>query len=109
MDDRIGRCFRRKGLKIAEPNENLARSYLESAEEALETMQRIPSGMWLSVMRYYCEYFVAYAFLVRIGVRSSDHDCTLAVCSLAEKEGAIPSGWRGSRRISVPVSMRSIT
>lgn len=92
MDDRIKRCFGRKGLRIADPSENLAISYLASAEETLSNMRSISSTMWMAVMRYYCEYFAAYALLVRIGVRSSDHECTLAVCALIEREQILPEG-----------------
>ena len=41
MDDRLKWCFSKKEVKLIEPNENLAREYLRSAEETLLILKDI--------------------------------------------------------------------
>lgn len=89
---KISWCKNQKqGIEITEPNENLAKEYLKSANETLELL-RIVSGrsnMWAATMKYYFEYFLAYALLRRIGIKSGIHDCTVEVIKWLEKEGVI--------------------
>jgi uncharacterized protein (UPF0332 family) len=89
----IGWCKRqKKGIRLTEPNENLCREYLESAEETLGVLRDIESksNMWLAATRYYCEYFAVYALLMRLGIKSEIHDCTIGLCRFLEKEGLAP-------------------
>jgi len=84
---------KKQGVEITEPNENLAKEYLKSATETLEIL-RIVSGksnMWAATMKYYFEYFLAYALLRRIGIKSSIHDCTIEVIKWLETEDVIKS------------------
>lgn len=85
----------KKGIKLIEPNDNLAKEYIETAEETLGILKDIEdkSKVWLATTKYYCEYFAVYSLLMRIGIKCEIHDCTIAVCSLLEKEGVIPSGY----------------
>ena len=82
----------KKGVKLIEPNNNLCKEYLKNAEETLEFLKDIEnkSNMWLAVTKYYFEYFTVYALLMKIGVKSEIHDCTIEICKLFEKEGLIP-------------------
>ena len=64
MDDsKMKWCKNQKqGIEIIEPNNNLAKEYLKSANETLELL-RIVSGrsnMWAATMKYYFEYFLAW-------------------------------------------------
>ncbi|MFH0859855.1 MAG: HEPN domain-containing protein [Candidatus Altiarchaeota archaeon] len=79
MADKIRWCIRQKrGIELIEPSENLAKAYLQKAEKALESMKanegntewEIPSG-------YYAMYFSVYAILMRLGVKSEIHSCTI--------------------------------
>ena len=66
MADRLKWCFKqRKGIRLIEPNENLAEEYIRSAEETLAVLSNIKgkSNMWLATTKYYCEYFAIYALL----------------------------------------------
>lgn len=84
-------CKQNRGIKIIEPNENLAKEFMQSAEETLLVLQNIKekSNMWLATTKYYCEYFAIYALLQRIGIKCEIHDCTIEICKLLENEGIL--------------------
>ncbi len=88
-------CKQKTGLKIDKPNDNLAKEYLQSAEETLSVLQDIKgkSNMWLATTKYYCEYFSIYALLQKIGVKCEIHDCTVEVARLLEEINIIPQGY----------------
>ncbi|MBS3107347.1 hypothetical protein J4468_00350 [Candidatus Woesearchaeota archaeon] len=88
-------CSQKKGIKIIPPNNNLAKEYMQSAEETLSILQMIKghSNMWLATTKYYCEYFAIYALLMKIGIKCEIHDCTIELCKLLEKEDIIPNGF----------------
>ena len=68
-------CFRLKdGLKIVEPNEMLARSYLEESKSSLARAEKNFKDkdlLWTTVVIYYAEYYALYSFLQRIGKNAS--------------------------------------
>lgn len=74
-------CFGLKdGLRVAEPNERLAKSYLGEARSSLERAEKnFKDGdlLWATVVIYYAEYYALYAFLQRIGVKCENHFCSL--------------------------------
>jgi len=88
-------CNQKAGLKIDNPNDNLAREYLQSAEETLSVLQDIKgkSNIWLATTKYYCEYFSIYALLQKIGIKCEIHDCTVEVAKLLEEINIIPDGY----------------
>jgi len=94
MDDKLKWCFGKKEVKLIEPNENLAREYLKSAEETLLVLKDIEgkSNMWLATTKYYCEYFAIYALLMCLGIKSEIHDCTIEILKFLEKENVIERG-----------------
>ncbi len=51
------------------------------------------SQVWIATTKYYCEYFAIYALLMKIGIKSEIHDCSIAVCHLLETEGIIPKKY----------------
>ena len=84
-------CFRIKdGLKTAEPNERLCKSYLEHAKSSLLRAEKDLADddlLWSTVAIYYAEYYALYSFLQRIGVKCENHTCSiLAVCFLLGEE-----------------------
>ncbi|MBN2458772.1 hypothetical protein JXB28_00660 [Candidatus Woesearchaeota archaeon] len=85
----------RKGIRLIEPNENLAKEYLETAQETLETLKSIrnKSKVWLATTKYYCEYFAIYSLLMKLGIKSEIHECTIAVCAVLEELGIVPKGY----------------
>ena len=84
----------KRGIGLIEPNDNLAKEYLASAEETLIILKTISdkSNMWLATTKYYCEYFTVYALLMKLGIKSEIHDCTIALSHFLEKQGVLPKG-----------------
>lgn len=66
-----------KGIEIIEPNQNLAEAYIKKAEEAMESMRLIKNRDWKISTAYYSMYFSLYAILMRIGIKSEIHTCTI--------------------------------
>ena len=79
-------CFGLKdGLRIVEPNERLAKSYLEEAKASLERADKnFKDGdlLWTTVVVYYAEYYALYSFLQRIGVKCENHFCSILAAGL---------------------------
>ena len=89
-------CKKKKeGIKLIEPNDNLCQDYLKSSEETLSILKDIEnkSNMWLATTKYYCEYFSIYALLMKFGIKSEIHECTIEVCRFLEERGVIPIGF----------------
>ena len=76
----INWCYKQKdGIKLIEPNDNLAQGYVKMAEDALGTMNREKNfSLRFSVSAcYYSMYYSLYAVLMKIGVKCEIHSCTL--------------------------------
>ena len=91
MPDKLKWCAKLKdGLKLIEPNQNLARSYLEQAKSSLKRAEKdMGEGdmLWATVVIYYAEYYALYSFLQRVGIKCENHFCSiLAVEKLLGKE-----------------------
>ncbi len=76
--DKINWCIGKKdGLRLIEPNANLAEAYTKKAEEALESMRVNLIKDWKISTAYYTIYFSIYSLLMKIGIRCEIHSCTL--------------------------------
>ena len=79
-------CFRIKdGLKMAEPNERLSKSYLEQAKSSLGRAEKDLNDkdfLWATVTIYYAEYYALYSFLQRIGIKCENHICSILAVNL---------------------------
>ncbi|RLJ06857.1 MAG: hypothetical protein DRP16_04500 [Candidatus Aenigmatarchaeota archaeon] len=76
--DKIKWCLEvKKGIQVVEPNKNLAEAYLKKAEESLEDMRMVKTRDWKIATAYYTMYFSVYAVLMRLGVKSEIHSCTI--------------------------------
>ena len=76
-------------MKFAEPSNELAEEYFRNAEETLRVTNLIKdsgSNMWLATQKYYTEYLAAYALLMKIGIKSEIHSCTIEVIKLLEQK-----------------------
>lgn len=81
-----------KGLKLIEPNDSLAEEYYKNAEESLRIAVQIKdtgSNMWIATHKYYTEYLAAYSLLMKIGIKSEIHSCTIEVIKILEDENII--------------------
>lgn len=63
------------GIKIIEPNDNLAEGYLKKADAALGTMNRERNyNLTFAISAcYYSMYYSIYAVLMRIGIKCEIH------------------------------------
>lgn len=76
--DKIKWCVGKKeGLRLVEPNSDLAEAYIKKAEEALESMRVNVIKDWKISTAYYTIYFSLYALLVKIGIKCEIHSCTI--------------------------------
>ena len=75
-------CYKQKdGIKLIEPTDNLAQSYLKLAEKALGTMSREKNYnlMFAISACYYSMYYSLYAILMKLGIKCEIHYCTLEI------------------------------
>lgn len=94
-DEKIKWCKARKnGIELIEPNDNLAKEYVDNAEETLVILKTIKgkSNMWIAATKYYFEYFTVYSVLMKLGIKSEIHDCTISLCGFLEDEGVFKKG-----------------
>ncbi len=83
-------------MKLIEPNDNLAEEYYKNAEETLRVTNLIKdsgSNMWLATQKYYTEYLAACSLLMKIGVKSEIHSCTIEIVQLLEKGNIVDFGF----------------
>jgi len=73
-----------RGIKMVEPNPNLADKYIEKAEDAALMMEQAPSSEWEITAAYYTCYNALYALLQKTGIKSKIHDCTLELMEFYE-------------------------
>ena len=92
-DDNLAWCFKQKhGIRIVEPNEDLAKAYLKKATSALNTMTaalKIQETDWIVTTPYYARYFALYSLLMKIGVKSEIHDCTIRIGRYISENGIL--------------------
>ena len=86
-------CLKQKrGIRIIQPSENLTKAYLKKATSALNTMNaasEIGETDWITTTAYYARYFALYALLMKMGIKSEIHDCSIAVASLLTEKGIL--------------------
>lgn len=92
-DEKIVWCLRQKrGIRIIEPNPNLAKAYLQKAISALNTMTaatKINETDWILTTAYYARYFALYALLTKIGIKSEIHNCSINLAELLAEKGIL--------------------
>ena len=69
----------RAGISLVDPNDNLASAYFKKAENALDAMHSVHPKEWKISTGYYSLYFSLYAVLMKVGIRSENHICSLEV------------------------------
>lgn len=86
-------CFKQKrGIRLIQPNPNLTKAYLKKAISALNTMTaalQINEADWTATTAYYARYFALYALLMKIGVKSEIHDCTINIAQMLAHHGIL--------------------
>ncbi|MBI5001978.1 HEPN domain-containing protein [Candidatus Woesearchaeota archaeon] len=104
-------CFGLKdGLKIEEPSERLAKSYLEEAKASLKRAEKnFADGdlLWTTVVIYYAEYYALYSFLQRIGIKCENHTCSILATSILLGEDVVNTiNTHKNKRIDAQYYMR---
>lgn len=83
-NEKIKWCLKKNnGIKIILPNENLSRDYMNEANELLENVF-LSKGKWKLIVAYYASYNAFYSILMKCGVKSEIHDCTLTLLDFFE-------------------------
>lgn len=85
--DKVLWCIRqREGIKLVEPNQNLAQAYMKKAEDSLFSIRLNTVRDWKISTAYYAMYFSLYGIMMRIGVKCEIHSCTIAFAHQFLKE-----------------------
>ncbi|NQV09472.1 HEPN domain-containing protein [Candidatus Woesearchaeota archaeon] len=111
MQNKIKWCFGLKdGLKLIEPNEEIAISYLREAKTSLKRAEKnFEDGdlLWTTVVIYYAEYYSLYSFLQRIGIKCENHFCSiLAIALLLGKDKTETINKHKSKRVDAQYYMK---
>jgi len=72
-------CKQKEGIKTIEPSDNLSLSYMRMADNALGTMNRERKyNITFAISAcYYSMYYSLYSILMKSGIKSEIHSCTL--------------------------------
>ena len=111
-ENKIKWCFGLKdGLVVKEPNETLAKSYIEEAKSSLGRAQKnFIDGdlLWTTVVIYYAEYYALYSFLQKIGIQCENHFCSILAATfiLGENKTKLINNHK-NRRIDAQYYMKT--
>ena len=77
--EKIKWCLNIKnGLELVEPNDNLSKVYIQKAEDSLKASAALKDNKdWEISSSYYSMYFGLYSILMKIGIKSENHSCTI--------------------------------
>ncbi|GBE19946.1 MAG TPA: HEPN domain-containing protein [Candidatus Pacearchaeota archaeon] len=69
----------KKGIRLVESNDNLAKAYIEMSIDSINVMnnERKKSLRWAVSSCYYSMYYSLYAILMKIGIKCEIHSCTI--------------------------------
>lgn len=72
-------CSKKEGIRLIGPNENLAKGYMQMAENAIGTMNRENNlNLQFAISAcYYSMYYSLYSILMKIGIKCEIHACTI--------------------------------
>ena len=66
-----------KGTELVEPSDNLKEAYQKKAGLAIQNIKIAIGTEWQVAASYYAMYFSLYAILMKIGIKSEIHRCTI--------------------------------
>lgn len=73
-------CLRKKAVKLIEPDIQLSNVYMKKASNSLMMLDAaIDSNLpeWMATTAYYAMYFAFYSILIRCGIKSEIHECSI--------------------------------
>jgi uncharacterized protein (UPF0332 family) len=94
-------CLKKeRGISLISPNENLHRAYVAKAKEAAEVMRTLQekSPSWAMSACYYSMYYSLYAIMIKMGIKSEIHSCSIAFMRYALREYFYESDVRALER-----------
>ena len=84
--DKLSWCKKQtKGIKLIDPKIHLSESYMKEADETLENVF-VTKGKWKVITAYYACYNAFYSILMKCGIKSEIHDCTIELMPLFDFE-----------------------
>ncbi len=85
-DYRIRWCLKQqRGISNIKINDDLSKVYIRKAFGSLKMLKAAvenEENEWIATTAYYAMYFSSYAILVKSGVKSEIHDCTIKLLKL---------------------------
>ncbi len=73
-----------KGIKIIQPSKNLSDSYLKRAKSDQKNIEK-QNSIWKVIISYYACYNALYALLIRYGIKSEIHSCSILLTQYFER------------------------
>lgn len=83
MDEgRLEWCLKQnKGIILIETKPHLSESYMKEADDTLENVFTA-NGKWKLITAYYSCYNALYSILMKCGIKSEIHDCTIELMAV---------------------------
>lgn len=75
----------KKGIALTETKPHLSDSYMREADDTLENVL-VTKGKWKVITAYYACYNALYSILMKCGIRSEIHDCSIELMTLFDFE-----------------------
>lgn len=98
-------------MRVSEPNETLAKSYLQESKSSLKRAEKDfmdKDLLWATVIIYYAEYYAIYSFLQRIGIKCENHLCSiLAVSNILGEDKTRTINLHKNKRIDAQYYMKT--
>jgi len=69
----------KNGIKLIEPNQNVAESYFLKADNAISNAITSKTEEWKAISAYYACYDAIYAMLQKVGIKCENHECSIAL------------------------------
>ena len=70
-----------KGIRLIEPNLNIAKEYLSEAETDFKSIDK-NNHKWAIIKEYYACYNALYSLLMKSGIKCEIHDCSIELMEL---------------------------
>ena len=71
----------KRGISLIDLKPHLSESYIKEADETLDNVL-VTKGKWKVITAYYACYNALYSILMKCGIKSEIHDCTIALMTL---------------------------
>jgi uncharacterized protein (UPF0332 family) len=95
LEDFVKECFQwENGIRTIQPSQNLIRAYHKKSRDpikAMEATRREGIVEWTIEASYYAKYHIVYAVLSKLGVKSENHTCSIALFEFLFKDKVSPA------------------